>query len=57
MQAPIPLSLLSMFFGITGLFVCYFQNKKQNKFVWIYFVLGITLLLLGIIPGALLCLQ
>jgi len=57
MQTPIPLSLLFIIFGIAGIIISYFQNKKQKKFAWIYLVLGIMLLLVGIIPGVLLSLQ
>ncbi|MFA5749754.1 MAG: DUF308 domain-containing protein [Candidatus Shapirobacteria bacterium] len=54
---PIPTSLVFIILGIIGLFIYFFQNKKQNKLTWIYLLLGIILILLGIIPGILISLQ
>jgi uncharacterized membrane protein HdeD (DUF308 family) len=57
MSLPIPASLFFAILGIIGLVIYSFQHKKQNKSAWIYLVLGIMLILIGIIPGILMSLQ
>lgn len=54
---PIPIALFFAIVGIIVIFIFFFQYKKQNKFAWIYLVVGIIFILMAVIPWVALYLQ
>ncbi len=46
----IPLTLVFVIFGVSGLVQYFYSSKKKSEYSHIYLVIGIILLLVAIIP-------